>query len=825
VHTCRTAGVVRDLFQLTVRIGRFDGGLIDKTMYVVIQDSSPQKKEAQRKSYIEAGRPVTQRMTLNTAIREVVSTLNTQQEYNENQLVQCGTGRALGIESWWKNVAAHNLMEKYHSRAFHSETVHEYFTHRGTTVTLVRGDSGIVDVRSVVGDWTNKIKPESRVPAVVDLYTTCTDGDDDDVFLSRLMDGSVGRHEALSTKEKAVQDVFYKIMQPYGWDPRTDRDYDPKPYFTLWKPSVLRRVKNFTMQLKEELLATQQALDETKVVDESGKVDKTVKTDAQRVQGGRDLCRLLGPDSLVNLDGFALPADLVAKINAQHPSSSEAANGIGGDFAELYTCLKLVGARGLVTPDCCKPRKKGSKTHEDLRSAMKLFGLEETWDRKGEEGFQKAWRHVGRRDVTKMVNGQPKIVKQAVYKLCPGYGFKPDEEIQGLSLDRLVHHSVADMHVPLRDLKDHIDAADQERFEEMLWEETEHNNDLGAGTQVDQTCPGQYVEKLNYRALVKLLPHAQRGLAGWNLDREVTHGKNKRLTKRGAMVRDIQTLLQHGKDHGAEESGLIHSTVTYEYKYDSLGRRYARAGVPTLQGMAGGVRKTAAEGIYWDMDFEDCYNTILYAVSKHYNFPTDLRELLHELTEDKDEVRKDVARFYGCTVKAAKNLLLKHWMGGKVNKWLRDFKISQDVCARVARDGHHPIVPRLEAAAPRVCTMMINSIAPLRPFLEHVNEERSRAGQEPKTEYTALSYGLQTIEDKLLGETERLLHTKGYGVDSCQFDGLYVARNGATGDFPEEIRCYVQDNLAILDVGAGLKVPMKLAEKTVKTPYNLDGDP
>jgi hypothetical protein len=49
------------------------------------------------------------------------------------------------------------------------------------------------------------------------MYVGCTDGDDDDVFLSRLMDGSVGRHEALSTKEKTVQDVFYKIMQPYGW--------------------------------------------------------------------------------------------------------------------------------------------------------------------------------------------------------------------------------------------------------------------------------------------------------------------------------------------------------------------------------------------------------------------------------------------------------------------------------------------------------------------------------------------------------------------------------------------------------------------------------
>jgi hypothetical protein len=121
--------------------------------------------------------------------------------------------------------------------------------------------------------------------------------------------------------------------------------------------------------------------------------------------------------------------------------------------------------------------------------------------------------------------------------------------------------------------------------------------------------------------------------------------------------------------------------------------------------------------------------------------------------------------------------------------------------------------------------MMVDDIAPLRPFLEHVNEQRSRADLEPKTEYTALSYGLQTIEDKLLGETERILHTRGYVVGSCQFDGLYVERGGATGGFLEEVRCYVQDNLATFGVGAGLKVPMKFAEKGVKTPYNLNEDP
>ena len=35
VHTCRTAGVVRDLMQLIPRVGRFDGGLTDKLTILV----------------------------------------------------------------------------------------------------------------------------------------------------------------------------------------------------------------------------------------------------------------------------------------------------------------------------------------------------------------------------------------------------------------------------------------------------------------------------------------------------------------------------------------------------------------------------------------------------------------------------------------------------------------------------------------------------------------------------------------------------------------------------------------------------------------------
>jgi hypothetical protein len=318
------------------------------------------------------------------------------------------------------------------------------------------------------------------------------------------------------------------------------------------------------------------------------------------------------------------------------------------------------------------------------------------------------------------------------------------------------------------------------------------------------------------------------GLPGFDLDRRVTRGRHTGFTKRDAMLRDINALLAHADRHGTQ---VLHSVnvfqvkVTYAHKYDQLGREYARAvgSLPTLQGMGGGIRKTIAEGLYWDLDFEDCYNTILFAVAQHYEFPPEIIELLRELTQDKDTLRQEVARFYECNVKAAKNLLLKHWMGGRVPQWLKDFHISDDVCARTSRDGHHPIVPRLEDAAPKVLTLMLDKIAPLRPFLERVNEQRSRAHRAPKTEYTALSYGLQTIECNLLRETERQLAQLGYKMEhaSKQFDGLYVWRDGRTGPFPQDQLDQITEALATFDVGGGLRVPMKLAEKDVKSPYSI----
>ena len=75
------------------------------------------------------------------------------------------------------------------------------------------------------------------------------------------------------------------------------------------------------------------------------------------------------------------------------------------------------------------------------------------------------------------------------------------------------------------------------------------------------------------------------------------------------------------------------------------------------------------------------------------------------------------------------------------------------------------------------------------------------------------------IEDKLLTKLQEILESKGYTVGSLQYDGLYVERDGAQGDFPRDILGDIEAELANVDVGGGLTVPMKLDEKDVETPY------
>ena len=85
-----------------------------------------------------------------------------------------------------------------------------------------------------------------------------------------------------------------------------------------------------------------------------------------------------------------------------------------------------------------------------------------------------------------------------------------------------------------------------------------------------------------------------------------------------------------------------------------------------------------------------------------------------------------------------------------------------------------------------------------------------------------MAHGLATFEDRLLRHLETFLTDRGYRVDSLEFDGLIVWRNGDGGTFPRELLDEAEQYLAIQDIGGGphsVFVPIKLEEKEMKSKY------
>eukprot|EP01047_Picozoa_sp_COSAG01_P096825 COSAG01_NODE_27249_length_690_cov_1.653130_1_plen_229_part_11 len=107
--------------------------------------------------------------------------------------------------------------------------------------------------------------------------------------------------------------------------------------------------------------------------------------------------------------------------------------------------------------------------------------------------------------------------------------------------------------------------------------------------------------------------------------------------------------------------------VSYHYIYGEFGRRYCDGRQACFQNIQGGVRKTIAEGLYWDLDFENCFPVILYHTCKHYDQPT---PVLERIVKDREKLLSEIMAFFSCTRKAAKQLVLKHIHGGRINgKW------------------------------------------------------------------------------------------------------------------------------------------------------------
>eukprot|EP01045_Picozoa_sp_COSAG04_P010587 COSAG04_NODE_651_length_11559_cov_6.052880_8_plen_1525_part_00 len=920
-HSNRNCGVVRDLFQLIPRVGRFEGGLMasqpvhvpsDATpgqivavkppfgdpmdvalpagavpggearvavpnlvVYMTVHSQSAEKRRADRSMRRLAGDDVPAKKTFASALGDVQTELKTRQSYNR-KATKASTVSV--VPEWAVRVEADNRLEKAHSEAFHVEEVLRYAEHRGFTVTLAKHPDSSTEADTsapITGSWEHCIDGNSRVAAVRETLRAAAAGAESDAandlqqFLLALQSGSSFADDAGpgTSMHVVATDVFWKAMLPYGYDPVTDANaLSSEEIDLLWSSSQLAKIVSQTYQRTHEI-ASRVDGEATKALDNDGAVDPTVRLPTQRAEGAQMLAKLLGVESLVAQRVF-VPAELRARMQAQYDSEDK----VGGDFDAFYKAFKMIGVRGLVMPGVAKPRKRGSKFHEDLRSAMRLLGMEEFLS----SAHSEAWQHAGRGPdgkqrkvlhpqysfsplpvvgkpcascqqcwmLDRVAEGEPKYVRfdpaTSVYTDQPCSAdcryvaenpscvtspyFKPtlarfcatSQRLFELCQKRLMPLPAKDARVPLCEYERAV-----RDMEDALSEDDSYVQTLELGVCAPATAlPGQYVETVSIRRAKLLLHNLQHGLQDERLGLDVVRAQDGE-TKRQVMARDCRRLILLQDD--ADED-LARSTVAYEYKYAQLGRRYAiGGGSATLQSVAGTVRKTVCEDLYYDLDFVNCFNVILFAAALHWQWPEEIVSLLRAVVQQRDRVHDELMGYYGCTEGAAKVLVIKHWGGGKVGAWLRDAsnKISTEVLAKIGAHGHHRVVCDLERLAPKVCDLFLDRFPEMRAMVQDVNRLRAREGKAPKTEYTALHYGLQTVEDKLLSALETFLERRNYTVGSLQYDGLYVHRGGADGGFPAATLREAEAFLARQDVGGGLTVPMRLKEKGVRCPYQL----
>jgi hypothetical protein len=223
-------------------------------------------------------------------------------------------------------------------------------------------------------------------------------------------------------------------------------------------------------------------------------------------------------------------------------------------------------------------------------------------------------------------------------------------------------------------------------------------------------------------------------------------------------------------------------------------------------------------GIMWDLDFENCFPVILLHACKHVDYDP---PVLERCVNDRESVLGEIRDFFGCTRKAAKQLVLKHLHGGKLNQtWYDAFQVSQ---ANRLKQANEPLqlIADMAAEAKAVRDVFLDTFPEYRLLLDDINVRRRASYQDLKDEWSALAWGLQTLEDKLLQHLETFLVGKGYQIDSYEFDGLKPRRNGVTGSFPFDVLQDAEAHLADQDLGGGLKVPMRIEEKEMTCPYDL----
>lgn len=799
VHMHRNAALVRDMFQLIQRVGRSSetgrGKLHNPVIHIVIHDASVEQKNAERQAKIAKGQIVAPLPTFEESLSKVRDVVQSRKKGNSSRLrnapiapAAAGTFPAaapltIELPEWVIRVSAWCDFEAQRRDAMMTEEVLKYAQHHSWAVTVA--EEAPADESRVNADLVSPRDMEYRFAtlmnnhaygAVYELVTARPLAAEDKTVLDGLLAGE--NETRLTSRGKAITDAFYKVYLPYNEWIAPEELAGTEIATTLWKEC--KAMDNRAVQRVQELHMTAKYGIADMFDPESGTVDLSVELKVSRIEPGIALRNALGLPSLV--DEWTLPPQYIDIINKQF-----AGNGIVDSPTELYKIFSEVPSgrhRRITMP---VHDRKGSSLYNDLKTVMHTYGMEPNMK------------------PSKARPGRPSTVPK-------DFGFVP---IGGAEWADRRHVNVGNNRVSVEEAVARVELIEENRVQDMLRAEFENLVPLG-----NIVIPGEYTEVFSASRLKKLSAHVD---ANAN---EFAQRFGKSLDSVSSLQRDIAKLLVVC-DSDEDEATMA---VSYHHKFPDLGRRYATA--PAFQTLDGGLRKLIASPFYWDLDFENCYPVLLTSICASLGKPGGT-PILSMFVHQREELFRRIMQFYNCSRKAAKQLVIKHLHGGKVRQWLVDWKIAEDICARVAQSGHCRIVMDLETESADIAAFFLDSFPEFKSLLEKIQAQERANGVQPRNmsgPMTALAHGLATFEDRLLKHLETFLRGKGYRIDSLEFDGLKVFRDGNTAAFPEAVLREAEQYLAEQDIGGGthtVRVAMKLAEKPMTSPYEpvLDEEP
>lgn len=848
-HTHQLGACTDDMFQNLQRVGRADGLLADQTIYMCVHDKSPEEKQSESENCALDKQPQDANRTFRQSRGQVVGKLEIRRAHN--CMLAGGHGTSSSLSDWVVNVAAHNEMRRHNNRSKHIEEILRFaMFHKWKVefnpVTLESSVQPMDCPMDVLNDNSWIVKGTYYAyAAVVPLFSPydCTEvkpkcwtfekrnrdeglSNDNSVgeYLShwdffqslQSVDSNADDMQVKSAAHKRIEDLYFKTYVAFGsWmNPVSE---EPWPMCLMqYIYEHQSEIKNRAMQMLEEYVSVQRIRDRQKIYTEKSTIDATTDTASCRTQAGLELKGFLHLSSLVH--EWSIPQSLLDVMKKQF--NSDTYNDRFEGDVPLYGIFRRINSDVQFPPN----KRNTSALYLDLQKVMGRFGMVLIWD--GKTAKQRPYRRS-------MQEGREVKILHNNYRFVPQYEMVSNQYLITHPFDSCVKLRVSD-------LVQELSAINQSHADEIIREavrDYEHVADITI-VQGKET----YTELFDRETLEKLDEMTKPLVSSTAIDgRLLSVEYNEDFARRYSIKPGSMKKLREDIAKFMElphEDGIGQNMVHYHYKFgDGLGRRYA-SGV-SYQGISGSLRKVLACKFYYDIDNVNSYPTILIHACKCTDGDISRIQMFQRYgSGDREDLLREVMVYYNVDRDAAKNCFLTHCHGGKMDGrkwidengkqhstgWMNKWDVSDAVRLKVSNEGHLPSVVQFAEECDYVCKHLLGKFPEYTQTLNQVNNRLPSSKQKTGRmgDYSALSYLMATLEDELLQHLERFLQSRGYTVDSLEFDGLKPRRKpGQEGPFDEQTLRDAEEYLAHQELRGGVKIPMKLSEKPLVSPFQF----